>query len=277
MGDKERSVATEAREVRRQIIQLLDDYTRLAARMSEFENAFVTYVLLPGYHLQMAVKKREFLEREYGRIRENVQRQAYSSRGDIVRDVRQAMSRAEMEFSGRDLPDQDNESVSHSPVAALDPGDMDFELTEEEKASITGEFKRTVIPRVHADTSDAPFEEFNAMLNVYRRKDFLLMKAFVIRYADGLARAEGELEDGFVERVLRTTAGDRKVLEKLTARIDALKLNMTTQELENQAQVLRQLENQNREIQKAIYREAEELLRLQNLLEELIKTGFTVH
>jgi hypothetical protein len=277
MGDKERSGVTEANEVRRQIARLLDEYTRLAARMGESENAFVTYVLLPGYHLQMAVKKREFLEREYRKIRENVQKQAYSSIGDIVRDVRLAMSHAEVEFSGRDLPDRDNEPVTHSPVAGLDPGDMDFDLTEEEKASIMVEFKRTVIRRVHADTSDAPFEEFNTVLNAYRKKDFLLMKAFVIRYADELVRAEGEPMDDFAERVVRHTAGDRTVLEKLTARINGLKRNITAQELENQDEVLRQIKSQNREIQKAIYTEAEELLRLQKLLEELIKTGFTVH
>ena len=72
-------------------------------------------------------------------------------------------------------------------------------------------------------------------------------------------------------------AGDRKVLEKLMARLDGLKKNMTTQELENQDLVLRQIKSQNREIQRAIYKEAEELLRLQNLLEGLIKTGLTVH
>jgi hypothetical protein len=83
--------------------------------------------------------------------------------------------------------------------------------------------------------------------------------------------------DDFAERVVRHTAGDRTVLEKLTARINGLKRNITAQELENQDEVLRQIKSQNREIQKAIYTEAEELLRLQKLLEELIKTGFTVH
>jgi hypothetical protein len=277
MGGKERSAVTNAKDVRRRINELLDEYTRLAARMGEFENAFVTYVLLPGYHLQMAVKKREFLEGEYRRIRENIQKQAYSSTEEIVRDVRLAISHAEVEFSGRDLPDRDNEAVARSPVAGLDPGDMDFDLTEQEKASITGEFKRTVIPRVHADTSDAPFEEFNTVLNVFRKKDFLLMKAFVIRYADEFVRAESEPISDFAERVARHTAGDRTVLEKLKARINGLKQNMTTQELENQTEVLRQLKNQNREIQKAIYREAEELLRFQHLLEQLIKAGFAVH
>jgi hypothetical protein len=277
MGDREHSDVTNAKDVRRRINELLDEYTRLAARMGEFENAFVTYVLLPGYHLQMAVKKREFLEREYRRIRENIQNQAYSATEDIVRDVRQAVRHAELEFSGRDLPDRDHETVFRSPAAGLDPGDQDFDLTEEDKAAIVAEFKRTVIPKVHADTSDAPFEEFDSVLAVYRKRDFLLMKAFVIRYAGEFVRAEGEPEEGFVERVVRTTAGDRKVLEKLTARIEGLKRNMTAQELENQDEVLRQIKSQNREIQKAIYKEAEELLRLQSLLEALIKTGFTVH
>jgi hypothetical protein len=277
MGDKEPSAVAKAKEVRRRIAQVLDEYTRLAARMSEFENAFMTYVLVPGYHLQTAVKKREFLESEYRRIRENVQKNAYSSTADIVRDVRQAVSHAETDFSGRDLPDRDHETVSRSPAAGLDPGDQDLDLTEEEKALITGEFKRTVLPKVHADTSDAPFEEFNSVLDAYRKKDFLLMKAFVIRYADELVRAEGEPLEDFVERVVRRAAGDRKVLEKLTARIDGLKRNMTAQELENQDEVLRQIKGQSREIQKAIYKEAEELLRIQSLLEGLIKTGLTVH
>ncbi|MGE5740992.1 MAG: hypothetical protein ACM32H_03050, partial [Candidatus Aminicenantes bacterium RBG_16_66_30] len=164
-----------------------------------------------------------------------------------------------------------------NPAAGLDPGDQDLDLTDEEKALITGEFKRTVIPRVHADTSDAPFEEFNAVLDAYKKKDFLLMKAFVIRHAPELVRAEGEPMDDFVARVVRGAAGDRKVFEKLTARVDGLKKNMTAQELDNQDEVLRQIKSQNREIQRAIYKEAEELVRLQNLLEGLIKTGLTVH
>lgn len=277
MGDREHSSVTKAREVRHRIGQLLDEYTRLAARMNEFENAFMTYVLLPGYQLQLAVKKREFLEREHSRIRANIQRKAYSSTEEIARDVRQAVSHAEVEFAGRDLPDRDRETVFRSPAAGLDPGDQDFGLTEEDKSAIMAEFKRTVIPKVHADTSDAPFEEFDSVLAVYRKKDFLLMNAYVIRYADAFIRAEDESREGFVERVVRTTAGDRKVLEELTARINGLKRNMTAQELENQGRVLKQIKDQNREIQKAIYKEAEELLRLQNLLEELIKTGFTVH
>jgi hypothetical protein len=277
MGAPEPSAVTKGKEVRRRIVLLLDEYTRLAARMSEFENAFMTHVLLPGYQLQLAVKKREYLEGEYARIRANIQRQAYSSTEEIVRDVRQAVSHAEVEFAGRDFPDPDHETASRSPWAGLDPGDQDLDLTDEDKASIRGEFKRTVIPRVHADTSDAPFEEFNAALDAYKKKDFLLMKAFVIRYAGEFVRAQGESEAGFVERVVRTTAGDRKILEKLTARIEGLKRNMTAQELENQDVVLRQIKSQNREIQKAIYKEAEELLRLQSLLEAIIKTGFTVH
>jgi hypothetical protein len=277
MGDNALSAVAEAHDVRRRIGRLLDDHIRLAARMSEFENAFMTYVILPGYQLQLAVRKREFLEAEHARIRANIQRNAYSSTEDIVREVRRAVSRAEVEFAGRDLPDRDHEAASRSPWAGLDPGDQDFDLTEEDKAAIMAEFKRTVIPKVHADTSDAPFEEFDAVLDVYRNKDFLLMKAYVLRYAGEFVRAQGESEGGFVERVVRTTAGDRKILEKLTARIEGLKRNMTDQELVNQDEVLRQIKGQNREIQKAIYREAEELLRLQNLLEALITTGPTVH
>lgn len=277
MGEKGHPVVIKARDVRKRVIGLLDEYTRLAARMSEFENAFMTYVLLPGYHLQMAVKKREFLEKEYARIRDNIQWNAYSSTEEIAQEVRQAISHAEVEFSGRDLADKAEEAPSQSPVSGLDPGDQDFDLTEGEKASITGEFKRSVIPKVHADTSDAPFEEFNSVLDAYKKKDFLLMKAFIIRYGEEFVRGEGESEEDFVDRVARSTAGDRKVLDRLAARIDGLKRNMTAKELENQDEVLTQLKNQNREIQKAIYKEAEELLRLQNLLEGLVKTGITVH
>jgi hypothetical protein len=277
MGEKEHPVVIKARDVRRRVTELLDEYTRLAARMSEFENAFMSYVLLPGYHLQMAVKKREFLEKEYARIRDNIQWNAYSSTEEIAQDVRQAISHAEVDFSGRELADKAEETSSQSPVAGLDPGGQDLDLTEEEKASITGEFKRSVIPKVHADTSDAPFEEFNSVLDAYKKKDFLLMKAFIIRYGDECVRGEGESEEDFVARIARSTAGDRKVLDKLAARIDGLKRNMTDKELENQDDVLTQLKNQNREIQKAIYKEAEELLRIQNLLEGLVKTGITVH
>jgi NADH dehydrogenase/NADH:ubiquinone oxidoreductase subunit G len=277
MGDKDHPAVIAARNVRRQIDGLLDEYMDLAERMSELENAFMTYVLLPGYQLQLAVKKREFLEAEYARIANAIQRKAYASTEEIVQDVRQAISQAEVEFSGRELADKDTDAAARSPVAGLDPGDQDLDLTEEQKAAITGEFKRSVILKVHADTSDAPYEEFHSVLEAYKKKDFLLMKAFIIRYAGEFVRDEKEPEKDFVQRVVRSTSGDREVLEKLTARIDGLRQNMSAKELESQDEVLRQIKSQSREIQKAIYREAEELLRLESRLEALIKTTFTVH
>lgn len=276
MGDKERAVAN-AKRVGQQVDKLLEEYVALAARMTDLENAFVTYVLVPGYHLQMAVKKREYLEREYRRIRENIGRRAYSTPEEIAREVRQAVRRSEEEFSGRDLGGKDDESA-RSPAGVLEPPSQEqLDLSDEEKTLIAREFKRTVIPKVHADTSDAPFEEFNSVLDAYKKKDFLLMKAFIIRYGGELVPGEVEVEDDFVARVVRSTAEDEKVLEKLEARIAALKANMTAKELEDQNQVLGRLKNQNREIRKAIYKEAEELVRIQGLLEDLIRTGFTVH
>jgi hypothetical protein len=277
MGEKENTALREAGEVRREVVRLLDEYIHLAAQMSEFENAFVTYVLLPGYHLQVAVKKRAFLEEEYKRIRENIEWNTYANSEELVQDIRQTLSRAETEYSGHEIPDPETAMPSESPVAGLDPQDMDLGLTDQEKAAITSQFKRSVVPKVHADTSDAPFEEFNSVLEAYKKKDFLLMQAFIIRYRGDPVRGETESEEEFAGRVAPDTAGDRKVLQKLSARIAGLRRNMTAKELESQKAVLEQLKSQNREVQMAIYKEAEEIVRLQNLLEELTKTVFTVH
>lgn len=62
----------DAEKIRSRLIRVLGDYNRLQANMAEMENMFLTHVLMPSYQLRDTVRRREFLEEEYKRIRERI-------------------------------------------------------------------------------------------------------------------------------------------------------------------------------------------------------------
>ena len=163
------------------------------------------------------------------------------------------------------------------PTSGLAAVDRDFDPDESEKGRIIRQFKRTVIPRIHSDTSDAPFEEFQTVYSAYKNRDYLMMKAFIIRYQKELVPRPGESADSFAKRAARRARECSEVLEKVEQRMANLRKDMTALELEEQEKVILQIKNQHREIQRATYEEAEKILRFQRLLGDLIKVPYTVH
>ena len=267
----------EAEKVRRRLIKVLAEYNHLQANMAEMENMFLTHVILPSLQLRDTVRRREFLEEEYKRIKERIGDDYYSSLAEIEEDVRRVLKNSELESSRKSLEEAEEELFHKGPTSGLEVADRDFDPDEREKDRIIREFKRAVIPRIHSDTSDTPFEEFQTVYSAYKKKDYLMMKAFIVQYRGELAPKPGENADSFARRAAKQAREYREVMEKVEQRMANLKKNMTALELEEQEKVLLQIKIQHREIQRAIYEEAEKILRLQKMLGDLITTPYLIH
>jgi len=263
------SLAQELSEIRIEIINLLDEYNKLSARMSEFESMFLTHVLLTGHQLQLAIQKRKFLEREYNRIRENIEWSVYANAEELENDIQQSLKHAEVAYVYKEDEQADEDLKAMSPTAGLELIESDAYLDEERKKEIIKEFKRVVIPKVHSDTSETPFEVFNTVYNAYKKRDYLLMEAFITQYRGELSQKEEEDLLTFLNLMTTYSPEYPSVLERLEKRLKRLKREMTIKELENPEEIRKQIQRQNREIRKAIYEEAEQVLHLRNCLEEL--------
>lgn len=277
IGNMNMGNEAEAEKVRLRLIKVLADYNHLQANMAEMENMFLTHVILPSLQLRDTVRRREFLEEEYQQIKERIRDDYFSSPAEIEEYVRRTLKNSDLESSRKSLEEAEEELFHKGPTSGLEVADRDFDPDEREKDRIIRKFKRTVIPRIHSDTSDTPFEEFQTVYSAYKNKDYLMMKAFIIQYRGKLAPKPGEDADAFAKRAAKQLREYREVLEKVEQRMAKLKTNMTALELEKQDKVILQIKNQHREIQRAIYEEAEKILRLQKMLGDLVKTPYLIH
>ena len=132
------------------------------------------------------------------------------------------------------------------------------------------EFNKVVLAKVQADTSEAPFEGFGVMYDAYRRKDYLLLAAFVIQYRGDLASPAVDASRFLVDarRYLREY---RSVLAGLEKRLERQRNDPTMGSLENRQALLAQMRRQSLEIRKAATEEAERVLLLRSCLEDLAR------
>lgn len=264
------SLVQKVNEIRTRTIAALSEYNQLSSVMSDFENMFLGYVLLPGNQLQLTIQKRRFLEREYNRIREAIEKGTYINQGEVENDVRQTLKHAEVEYAYKESEQTDESRKAMSLTAVLEPVEPATVIDEKKKKKLVKEF-RTVIMKVHPDTCEGPFdvEVFNSVYEVYRKRDYLLMEAFIIQYRGELSSKVGEDTLIFLDLVTTYSREYPSVLERLEKRIEKLKQDMTVKEIENPEEIQIQMKKQNREIRKVIYEEAEQILHLRSCLEDL--------
>lgn len=269
------SLARKLNGIRDQVISCLDEYTQLSSKLSEFENLFLSHVLFPGFQLQQTIQKRKYLEREYNRIREAIERGIYNDPKEIDADIRQTLKHAEVAYAYKETEPSEAEQLDEgasamSPTSTMGRAELDDEIDEAMKKKVIKEFKEIVLPKVHADTSDAPFEVFDAAYGAYKKRDYLLMEAFVIKYR-GELHPPTEEPVVFLDQATKYSHEYPRVKEGLERRLDGLKEDTTTQRLENPEEVQMQLKKQNREIRRATYEEAEQILYLRSCLEDLVQ------
>ena len=258
----------ECNELRSRILAVLNEYSQLSSRINELEEMFLTFVVLPGSQLRTVTQRRKFLEREYNRIRQAVEQGAYTSPEEIDLDIRQTLRHAEVAY------DYDSEQTDESlkamrPGITLEPIEADTIIDDVEKQELVREFKRTVMPQVHPDTSDAPFEVFDTVYKAYEKRNYLLMEAFIIKYRGEIVTGPEEDLLAFFDLVSTYSQRYRAVLERLHKRLEKLRRDMTSQDIENQQKVRLRMERHNKEIRKAIYEESERIIYLRGCLEDL--------
>lgn len=177
--------------VRARVVRALEDYIELSDRMRRLEAAFSTQVMHTAARLHETIARRRRLEAEYERIRATLERGGYASAEALYEDVCEALVTVETEHpdagTGAD-PVAGEGADAGGPPEPADSFDRavlaedERELDAAVKARIVRDFKRIVLPNVHADTSDAPYAVFDVAHSAYRARDYTLMEAFVIRF-----------------------------------------------------------------------------------------------
>lgn len=266
-------VIDELNRVRSMILSIFQEYTHLRGLMTEFEHHFLAYVLLPSYQLQQTIQMRQYLEQEYERISSGLEHGLYENSEEIIAEVNHVLRHADFAFvyrGGNSVYDADS---TLSSLSAMDT-ETDLEVDPVKREKLIKEFRKVVLPRVHADTSDAPFEVFNAVYEAYKKPDLLLMMAFLIQYR-GEMPPDAEDISSFVEKASEYLEDYRMVLKVLEQRIKKLKADPTSERLQNREQVLLQMKKENRELRIAAQQEAQKLLAARSCLEDLIRMSFS--
>jgi hypothetical protein len=253
--------------IRKEIVAQLQQFLQLQARMDEFEKHYLAYVLLPSYQLQASIQMRKYLEQEYRRISKAMESGMFIDSSEIEKEVCEALRHADTAFGY--LPDGNSYGGPDHPGSHVlsEASEAEYEIDAAAKEKLVKEFKKIVLPKIHADTSDAPFEVFDAAFEAYKEKDYLMLAAFVIQY-----RGDSEDENSLHHE---RTAEYSKVCKAIRKRVNRLREDPAMLQLENREQVLAQMKKQNVEIRKAAMQETEQLLQVRSCLEQLIQVQFT--
>jgi hypothetical protein len=150
----------------------------------------------------------------------------------------------------------------------LDPQQIVEQVDEDQ---IRRDFKKIVLPAVHPDTSNTPVETFLTVKEVYEEGDYLLMEAYVAQY-------RGEIEVDEAEDVLEVQdhLGKRvrsyhRLSERLNRKLNALKKELTPEELEDPEKVRKLLTDQRDEIRNLIQVETVKIFELRNKIQDLVQ------
>lgn len=254
-----------ANEVREHVVRALTRYLELSARMREFEDVFSTLVLHSGQQLQEIRQSRRRLEAERDRIRTNIERGLYGSAEDVEDDVRAALARhqaAEEEISakagGSGLEDDFSEAG----------GGTDLDSATRER--IIRDFRRFVLPAVHADTSDSSFSAFETAHSAYKAKDYVIMEALVIRYRGELTTID---RDGRAvsDREARAWLMDYEAAaRRLDERLRAISGQATDSELSSPEEARQRMAERHERIRRAIDEETERMQEVRRDLDSLL-------
>jgi len=254
-----------------QISIQLKDYNHWSKKMREMEKLFSVNILRPGYILKQAVRQRKFLEEAHNKIRRGIIEYRYTSMEEVEVEIRNVLMHGDNAFDAneRSYEDEKIKEANMWEVAEnVDPTSMVEKVDEDQ---IVQDFKRIVLPAVHPDTSDAPKETFLTVWAAYKAQDVLLMEAYVACYRGKLEIDDKEDLLTQHERLMRDQQQYYKLSERLKRRMDALKSELTPEELEDNEKIEKHLKKQGQEIRKLIQSESEKIIKFREKIEGLIE------
>ncbi|MEA3440285.1 MAG: hypothetical protein U9R58_08385 [Chloroflexota bacterium] len=256
-------------DTRANIIETLEQYNHWREQMREVEALFLSNIVRPGYRLKQAVRQREYLEGEYQRIRRGIETGKYSGIEELDEDVRRVLSHGDTAFDADRETFEDEVLQEVNPYEGLTQFDV-YDLVEEfEKDHLVRDFKRVVLPAVHPDTSDTAVEVFVTVFEVYEKRDFLLMEAYIVEYRGEIEPDPDEDPVEFLESACAYQDKYQALHGRLERRVEHLVQDLTPPELKDPEKVRRELRRQRDEIRDRIQTEAERILQLREKLEGL--------
>lgn len=253
-------------EVRERVVRALAEYLDLSARMREFEDTFSAQVLQAAQQLHEIIEQRKRLEAECERIRSRIDRGGYDSAEEVEDDVRAVLT---------DHADQSDvtSSTAFPDAEEEEPGEADDGLDEATRKRIIRDFKRIVLPAVHADTSDTSFSAFEAAHSAYKARDHVVMEAFVIRYRGEIAASDEDGRAVSQDEAAASLSEYRAGAQRLDERLRAVRQHITDGELNAPEHTRLRMEQRNEQIRQAIDEEAELLIELRRRLQALVNSA----
>lgn len=263
------AVVRATNDTRERVTRALDEYLGLSARMREFEDTFSVQVLHAAQQLHEIMAQRRRLEADYERIRLRAQRGGYEDADELEDAVRTVLVSDDADYRDTASPDEEGSYEVDDEVG----DEVDDGIDEATRRRIVRDFKRVVLPAVHADTSDSSFSVFDVAYSAYKARDYVVMEALVIRLRgeiaaydqDGRTVAEGEARSRL--------HAYRAAARRLDQRLRALRARITDNELNFPERTRLRMEQRNDQIRQAIDEEAERILELRGLLETLVNNA----
>jgi hypothetical protein len=270
-------IAEQVNHTRDVVLEKVAEYNQWRIRMHEMDNCFLNNILRPGYRLRDAVQQRQFLEGEYRRIKRLLETEGYNDLAALKMDVRAVL----MEAGGYEEPDPFDEAADQElgkyHLEDLKDLDADLLVGALEKEQITREFKQVVLPAIHPDTSETDEDTFRLVFEVYENRDYLLMQAYTLQYR-GPVEVDCETAGlEWLDEILLLEEEYHSVSRRLSKRLDRLKDELTSHELEDPDKLQEDLLRQRDDILERLQLEIERILELRLQIEGLVKEYLTIH
>jgi hypothetical protein len=257
-------------QARTQIISSLEEFMHLQEQMRHIEDQFMMNIIRPGYHLDKAIRQREYLEHEFDRMNKKILRAGYSDLLELEQEIRRVISIGKVEEEAQVYEEPEEQTQEENPSMAYHWIDVDDLLDEINKEELKKEFKRIVLPAVHPDTSTTPVEVYKTVYEVYKKEDHLLMEAYIIEYRGEIVANEDAdpLED--LDKASELLKRYQRVALWMQRRVARVKEEISTQELDHPEKVQDNMQIQRQEILKRIQHESEQILYWREQIEGLV-------
>lgn len=259
-------LANRINNTRAKIVALFNEYCKLTDQMSDVEQLFYSQVIVPGAQLKLLIEKRRFLEHEYIRIRDNMENMLFSDHDSLEKEIRNILQEADIGFiyNQADKKGNDDNSTVHSYI------EWDTSLDEQTKKKIINTFRKIVFPNIHPDTSGTETEEYHRIMDMYRKKDYLLMEICIVKYKEKI-ESDRENPEQFFDKYLTYFEKYTHLLDKLVKRINRVKKEVTQKESQDPELLREEITDQHNQIRKRIHTEIKKISILRKRLEYLLE------
>ena len=263
------SLEDDIHQCRHEIIANLEEYNRISQSMREMEKFFLINYLRPGYILKQAKRKREYLEKEYTRIRSGIIDHCFKSIHDVEAEIRNVMVHSDQAYQADQRSYQDeqvNEVNLWEMIENLTPEDL---VEEYDENQIRDDFKRIVLPATHPDTSDTPSEVFVTVMAVYKALDYLMMEAYVAKYREDVALEPEQDILILYDQLSKQQAEYHRLAGRMERRLKAIKKELDPIEIDQPEKVKENILKLRENLRHAIQLETEKIFELRNKIQSL--------